>query len=155
MERLPNKKPHSIPGLVWSTVTQAQEVLPVPAEAGKRKSRLLSPGLGLGQSVVGGRVPRRPCLALLALSRLTVTGRSCSGSRGAAWVSWAQRPFRPGHPGWLGGLRFPLASTVAILEFLLHLQRRTQLFLEKWEWWRKILSVSRTLRLFSLPSCSY
>jgi hypothetical protein len=81
MEHLPNKETRSIPGLVWSAVTQAQEVLPVPAEAGKRKCRLLSPGLRLGLLLVGGRIPRRPCLALLPLSGLTATRRSCSGSR--------------------------------------------------------------------------
>lgn len=85
MELLPNKKPRSIPGLVCGTVTQAQEVLPVPTEAGKRKSRFLPPGLGLGLSVVRGRVPRRPSLTLLALSGPTETRRGCSGSW--AWVS--------------------------------------------------------------------
>lgn len=43
----------------WSRVpvTRAQEVLPVPAEAGKRKSHLLPPALRLRLSELGGRVP--------------------------------------------------------------------------------------------------
>ena len=153
MEQLLYKKARSIPGLVWSTVTQVQEVLPVPAEAGKRKSRLLPPGLGLGLSVVGGGVPRRPCLAPLPRSELTATRRSCSGSRACGEGELGPETFqaRPSPLAW--GPAFPFGVHKCNLGVSLSPVKKQHLILERWEWWRKTVPISRPLRLFSLPGC--